>query len=88
MSSVIDHIRRQVTDYEKNPYAFEKLLHAYTLPGDRVGDVFAGRGNLLIVADQLDRSYYAMDIDPRMCQLIIDRWEKLTGQKAEKAGEV
>jgi len=86
MTTVMDHIRRQVTDYEKNPYAFEKLIHAYTLPGDKVGDVFAGRGNLLVVADQLDRSCYAMDIDPTMCQLIIDRWEKLTGHNAEKAG--
>ena len=76
-----------MTDYEKNPYELERLLHAYTVPGDRVGDVFAGRGNLLIVSDQLDRSCCAMDIDPEMCQLIIDRWEKLTGHKAEKIGE-
>lgn|GEM_PF-3206975 len=87
MTTVIDHIRRQVTDYEKNPYAFEKLLHAYTLPGDKVADVFAGRGNLMIVADQLGRVCYSMDIDPEMCQVIIDRWEKITGRKACNLGE-
>jgi len=30
-------VLKKVTDYEKNPYMLENLLHAYSLPGDKVG---------------------------------------------------
>jgi len=61
--------------------------HGHEDTGGQGRALFAGRRNILIVADHLDRSCYVMDIDPEMCQCVIDRWEKLTGQKAEKAGE-
>ena len=51
---------------------------------DIVLDLFLGSGTTLIACEQLGRTCYGMEISPQYCQVIIDRWEKLTGQKAEK----
>lgn len=47
-------------------------------------DCFGGTGTTLIAAEQLGRKCYMMEIDPHYCDVIIARWEKLTGQKAIK----
>lgn len=47
-------------------------------------DLFGGSGTTLIAAEQLDRKCYMMELDPHYCDVIIARWEKLTGNKAEK----
>jgi DNA modification methylase len=47
-------------------------------------DLFGGSGSTLIACGQLDRKCYMMEIDERYCDVIINRWEKLTGLKAEK----
>ena len=47
-------------------------------------DPFLGSGSTLIACEQTNRKCYGMEIDPIYCQVIIDRWEKLTGKKAEK----
>ena len=63
---------------------FERLITALTKPGDLVLDPLLGSGTTLIACEQLGRTCYGMEISPQYCQVIIDRWEKLTGQKAEK----
>lgn len=55
--------------------------------GDLVMDTFAGSGSTLIACEQLGRRCYALEIDPRYVDVIIARWEKLTGKKAEKLKE-
>jgi DNA modification methylase len=45
-------------------------------------DVFGGSGTTLIAAEQLNRICYMMELDPIYCDVIIKRWENLTGQKA------
>jgi len=45
-------------------------------------DLFGGSGSTLIAAEQTGRICYIMEIDPHYCDVIIDRWEKFTGQKA------
>lgn len=46
-------------------------------------DLYAGSGFSLIAAEQSNKSCYAMELDPKYCDAIIQRWENLTGQKAE-----
>jgi DNA modification methylase len=46
-------------------------------------DLFGGSGSTLIAAEQTNRICYMMELDPKYCDVIIERWEKLTGQKAE-----
>lgn len=47
-------------------------------------DCFGGTGTTLIAAEQLGRKCFMMELDPHYCDVIIARWEKLTGQKAIK----
>lgn len=51
--------------------------------GDNVLDVFGGSGSTLVACEQLNRKCYMMELSPRYVDVIIDRWEKLTGGKAE-----
>lgn len=46
-------------------------------------DLFGGSGSTLIAAEQTNRKCYTMELDPKYCDVIIRRWENLTGQKAE-----
>lgn len=52
-------------------------------PGQIVIDLFGGSGSTLIAAEQLGRRCYMMELDPKYCDVIIKRWESLTGEKAE-----
>ena len=45
-------------------------------------DLFGGSGSTLIACEQLDRTCYMMELDPKYCDVIIKRWETLTGEKA------
>jgi DNA modification methylase len=51
---------------------------------DIVLDLFGGSGSTLIACEQLHRKARLMELDPHYCDVIIARWEKLTGQKAIK----
>ena len=51
---------------------------------DIVLDVFGGSGSTLIACEQLNRTCYMMELDPKYCDVIIKRWENLTGEKAVK----
>jgi site-specific DNA-methyltransferase (adenine-specific) len=46
-------------------------------------DLFGGSGATLIAAEQLNRTCYMMELDPKYVDVIITRWQNLTGQKAE-----
>jgi DNA modification methylase len=48
-----------------------------------VYDPFLGSGTTLIAAEQLGRKCYGLEIEPKYCDVIIARWEKLTGKTAE-----
>jgi DNA modification methylase len=60
------------------------LMRNSSKKGDSVLDLFGGSGTTLIAAEQLGRRCYMMELDPHYCDVIIARWEKLTGRKAEK----
>ena len=45
-------------------------------------DPFLGSGTTLIAAEQLGRKCYGMEISPKYCDVIIQRWENATGKKA------
>jgi len=46
-------------------------------------DLFGGSGSTLIACEQLNRKCFMMELDPHYCDVIIKRWENLTGKKAE-----
>jgi site-specific DNA-methyltransferase (adenine-specific) len=60
------------------------LLGNNTKIGESVLDTFCGSGTTLIAAEQLGRKCYGMEISPAYCDVIVKRWETLTGKKATR----
>lgn len=52
--------------------------------GENVLDLFGGSGSTLIAAEQTNRKAYLMELDPPYCDVIVERYEKFTGKKAER----
>jgi DNA modification methylase len=52
-------------------------------PGEIVLDTFGGSGTTLVACEQLGRKCRIMEIDPHYCDVIIARWEALTGKAAQ-----
>lgn len=50
-------------------------------------DLFGGSGTTMIACEQTNRKAFIMELDPRYCDVIVDRWEKFTNQKAELINE-
>ncbi len=55
--------------------------------GENVLDLFGGSGSTLMAAEQTGRHAFLMELDSLYCDVIVERWEKFTGQKAERVQE-
>jgi len=55
-------------------------------PGEAVYDPFVGSGTTIIAAEMTERACFAMEIDPRYCDVTIERWQRLTGRTARLCG--
>ena len=54
---------------------------------DAVYDPFLGSGTTLIASEKLGRQCFGLEIDPRYCDLIVRRWQKVTGREATLDGD-
>lgn len=61
-----------------------KSIHNSTRRGDTVFDPFGGSGSTLLACEQSGRRCITMEIDPKYCDVILERWETETGKKAVK----
>jgi DNA modification methylase len=61
-----------------------KAIENSSLRGESIYDPFLGSGTTLIAAEQLGRKCYGMEISPAYCDVIVKRWETLTGKKATR----
>ncbi len=59
-----------------------KAIKSVTKNEDIVLDLFSGSGSVLIGCEQINRINYAMELDPKYIDVIIKRWETLTGETA------
>lgn len=59
-----------------------RLIQNSSDRGDAVLDLFGGSGSTMIACEQLGRKSYLMELDPKFCDVIIQRWETFTGKKA------
>ena len=59
-----------------------RLMINSSKKGDNVFDGFGGSGSTLIAAEQLGRKAFLMELDPKYVNVIINRWENFTGDKA------
>lgn len=62
----------------------ERPISHASKPGQLVLDLFGGAGSTLIACEKLGRASRIMEIDPSYCDVIVERWEKYTGRKAQR----
>jgi DNA modification methylase len=61
-----------------------RAIQYSSLAGENVLDLFGGSGSTLIAAEQTGRRAFLMELDPLYSDVIVQRWEKFTGRKAER----
>lgn len=59
-----------------------KLIKNSSEKEEVVLDLFGGSGSTLIACEELNRKCYMMEYDPRYADVIVKRWETMTGKKA------
>jgi len=62
---------------------FAQLIRNSSRRGEAVLDLFGGSGTTAIACEQMGRDAYLMELDPAYCDVIIERWERLTGKQAK-----
>jgi len=76
---------QQMAHLTEKPVELAKLALEYSSqPGENVLDLFGGSGSTLIAAEQTGRRAFLMELDTLYADIIVARWEKFTGQKAER----
>lgn len=63
---------------------FDYQIRNSSAKNDIVLDLFGGSGTTIIACEQNGRRARVMEYDPKYADVIVDRWEKFTGMKAEK----
>ena len=70
---------RELKDTMKPLKLLARLIKNSSRQGDIVLDTFGGSGSTLITCEQLGRSCYTMELDPKYADVIVKRWLKFTG---------
>ncbi len=68
----------------KPPSLYEKSLRRCTRPGDVVLDLTAGSGSLLVACEQMKRTAMLCEVEPVFCQVIINRFKKISNESIKK----
>lgn len=66
---------------------FGRQIDNSSRTGEIILDSFGGSGTTIVACEQIGRKARVMEYDPHYCDVIIARWEKLTGATAIKSGE-
>lgn len=89
-TTVIDEAKPTVNDLHPTMKPIKligRLVRNSSRKNEKVLDLFGGSGSALIACEQLDRSAYLMEYDPKYADAIIHRWEQFTGNEAVKIRE-
>jgi DNA modification methylase len=68
---------------EKPVELAERAMHYSSKRGENVLDLFGGSGSTLIAAERLGRKAFLMELDTAYCDVIVQRWQEFTGEKAQ-----
>lgn len=63
--------------HQKSIEFISNFINHYSLQKGLILDIFAGSGSTMVASHQLNRKCYAMELDPKYCQVIIDRMKKI-----------
>jgi DNA modification methylase len=87
-ANILRHPRVMGDEREHNaakPVKLEaELIENSSDPGAVVLDLFGGSGSTLIAAERTGRAACLMEIEPKWCDVIVRRWERVTGRKATR----
>ncbi len=61
-----------------------RAIQYSTVTGENVLDLFGGSGSTLIACEQTGRKAFLMELDPPYCDVVVQRWEKFAGKKAQR----
>jgi DNA modification methylase len=78
--------RNRIHPTQKPVELFLWSIKKFKVEFNIVLDLFLGSGSTLIAVEKLNRKCYGMELDEKYCDVIIERWEQFTGQKAIKNG--
>lgn len=76
--------RNRVHPTQKPVTLLTDIINQWGKDVESIVDLYGGSGTTLIACEQLHRRCYMMELDPHYCDVIIARWEKLTGEEAVK----
>lgn len=82
--SVIEQESEREHHHAKPVALLEEHLTQWVAPWSIVVDPFAGSGTTFIVAERLGRKCRGIEKDPACCDVIAQRWERVTGNKASR----
>jgi DNA modification methylase len=78
--------QRMIHLTEKPVELAQRALEYSSQRGEHVLDLFGGSGSTLIAAELTGRQAYLMELDPLYCDVMVQRFENVTGKKAQRAG--
>ena len=73
---------KRVHPTQKPIRMLSEILQDFSKENEVILDVFGGSGSTLIACEQLNRKCFMCELDPHYCDVIISRWETLTGREA------
>jgi len=73
---------KNVHPTQKPIFIPEEAINNSSKQGSNVLDLFGGSGSTLIACEKTHRKAFAMELDPKYCDVIVKRWEDFTGKKA------
>ena len=76
--------RNRVHPTQKPITLLVDILNQWGKGANIIVDLYGGSGSTLIACEQLNRKCYMCELDPHYCDVILQRWENLTGKKATK----
>ena len=78
---------KRVHPTQKPIRMLSEIIQDFSAEGDLVLDVFGGSGSTLIACEHTGRRCFMCELSERYCDIIISRWEQLTGLEAERVTE-
>lgn len=75
--------KTRVHPTQKPAGLIESILKDFSNENDLILDVFGGSGSTLIACEETNRKCYMIEYEPHYIDVIIERWENFTGQKAK-----
>lgn len=74
--------RNRVHPTQKPITLLADIIMQWGEKAENIVDLYGGSGSTLIACEQLNRTCYMMELDPKYCDVIVRRWEEFTGKKA------